>query len=118
MTPEERKKAMNFHNQMNYFEAEDKKDYWKACGTAILSGELGMVDKWCSFVNKQFDNTFSCGDLLDELLQVMTMIKAGVDHETIKQVISLVYSQTLIDYLYMFVKPELVEAVTPTTNVK
>ena len=48
----------------------------------------------------------------------MTMIKAGVDHEAIKQIVSSVNSQSLIEYLYMFVHPELVQAVTPSPNVK
>lgn len=118
MTQEEKQKALQMHGQMNYFEAQKKKDYWKACGTALLSGEFGMVEKWCSFVDEQADNTVACGDLLDELLQVIALIKAGVDYEKIKTVVSAVNSQTLIDYLYRFIHPELVEAVTPTQNVK
>ena len=118
MTQEEKQKAFQMHEQMRYIEAQNKKEYWKACGTALLSGELGMVEKWCSFVDAQADNASICGALLDELLQTMSMIKAGIDHEAIKQVVSAVNSQTLLDYLYMFVHPEIVAAVTPSTNVK
>jgi len=43
MTPEEKAKANKPHTQREYEVAQGKKDYWKACGTALLTGELEMV---------------------------------------------------------------------------
>ena len=59
---------------------------------------------------------------MDELLQVMTLIKSGVEPETVKGIISSFGNPELVgvltQQLYMFIHPELVEAVTPSQNVK
>ena len=61
MTPEEKARTNKLHTQREYEVAQGKKDYQKACGTALLTGELEMVEKWHNFVDEQADNPFICG---------------------------------------------------------
>ena len=50
--------AVVYHQGRQLDAARAKRDYWKATGSALLNGELGMVEKWCAFVDEQVENPF------------------------------------------------------------
>jgi hypothetical protein len=89
-------------------EAQRKAEYWKTAGMAILANdELGA--KWCEFVDKVANNEVVAGELLDETLQIMSMIKMNIAPEVIAKTVKQVPGgQTIISaYLGAFIHPEI-----------
>ena len=82
--------------------------YWQSAGNYILDNNE-LVQKWNIFVKKQVNDDFINGALLDETLQIMTMIKAGIPSLEIAQTIeNIPGGLTIIDtYLGAFIHPEI-----------
>ena len=82
--------------------------YWQSAGNYILDNNE-LVQKWNIFVEKQVNDDFINGALLDETLQIMTMIKAGIPSSEIAQTIeNIPGGLTIIDtYLGAFIHPEI-----------
>ncbi len=82
--------------------------YWQSAGNYILDNNE-LVQKWNIFVKKQVNDDFINGALLDETLQIMTMIKAGIPSSEIAQTIeNIPGGLTIIDtYLGAFIHPEI-----------
>lgn len=92
--------------------AQRKLGYWQTAGNAILNNdELG--EKWCAFVEEQVNDDMATGVLLDETLQIMTMIRSNMPLEIIAQTVKQIPGgQTIIDeYLSGFVRPEILEGI-------
>lgn len=103
----EGKEVANLIQNIEKEKAKNKIEYWKTAGVALLdNNELGI--KWCVFVEQQANNDFVRGALLDETLQIMSMIKLGVSPEIIAQTVKQIPSgQTILDaYLGAFIHPE------------
>ena len=102
--------------------ARMKIGYWETVGTALLgNGELG--EKWCSFVQSQVNNDFLNGEMIDETLQIISMIKSNIPYEVIAQAIKRISGgRTIIDtYLGAFIHPEVlyeIQSIVDSTNYK
>ena len=92
--------------------AQKKISYWQTAGKALL-GNVELGEKWCMFVEQQANDDFVRGALLDETLQIITMIKANVPFEIIAQTIMQIPSgQSIIDaYLSAFIHPEILHEI-------
>ena len=97
--------------------AQRKIDYWQTAGKAILD-ENELSEKWCAFVEQQANDDFTRGVLLDETLQIMTMIKSNMPFEIIAQTIKKIPNgQTIIDdYLGAFIHPEILYEIQSQMN--
>lgn len=83
-----------------------KKDYWIACGKTLLEDNGNLAHKWEEFVIESI-NSFGEGILIDEMLQIMSMIKMNVPSKQIKEVLDKIESKgTVISYLSGFIHPE------------
>ena len=108
----EKTEVINLMNQFEKERAQAKVAYWINAGSAILDSEVSQA-KWGAFVEKQAADDFARGALIDETLQVMTMLKANLPYEMIAQTVaSLPSGQTILDvYLSEFVHPEIIEGI-------
>ena len=104
----ETKEVASFKNALEKENAQGKIGYWQTVGTAVLDNDE-LSEKWCAFVEKQVNNVVTSGALLDETLQVMTMIKSNMPSEIIAQTIKQIpHGQTVLDsYLRGFIHPEI-----------
>lgn len=89
-------------------EAQMKIGYWQTAGVTLLDS-IELREKWCAFVEQQANDDFARGALLDETLQIMSMIKLGLQPEIIAQTIKQIPSgKTVLDaYLGAFIHPEI-----------
>lgn len=108
----EKKEFVVISNEIKKHEAISKIEYWKKVGSALLDSDE-LIEKWCLFVEQQANDDFSRGALLDETLQIMSMIKLNVPFEVIAQTISNIPSgQTILDsYLSGFIHPEILDEI-------
>ena len=96
--------------EMEIEEARRKVPYRISAGQALLDDET-LNEKWAEFV-KDETNGFGHGVLLDETLQIMGMIKAGVPIAKIRETLSKIASHgTVIDYLSAFIHPKIVSKI-------
>ncbi len=77
--------ATNVIQSYEYAQAQENVDYWKSVGAAILDESL--IEKWNNFVDKRV-NSYLKGSHLNEILQIISMIKANIPYEKIAQVLS------------------------------
>ena len=83
--------------------AIQKADYWINCGCAWLAEDQELSEKWRTFVEKNV-YVYGTGELLDETLQIMSMIKAGFKIELIKTTLEQIPAKdTVIHYLSGFI---------------
>ena len=88
-------------------DARRKMPYRISVGQALLNDEE-LNKKWANFVKNATDG-FGHGLLLDETLQIMGMIKAGVHTDKIRETLSKIESnKTVVNYLRDFINPEIV----------
>ena len=104
----ERNEIITLMGNIEKEKAVKKIGYWETAGTALLDNdELGA--KWCLFVQAQANDDFVRGALLDETLQIISMIKSNISCEVIAQTINQIPGgQTILDaYLPAFINPEI-----------
>ena len=96
--------------EMEIEEARRKAPYRVSVGQALLNDEK-LNEKWANFV-KEATEGFGHGVLLDETLQIMGMIKAGVSTDKIRETLSKISSnRTVVKYLGAFIHPEIVSEI-------
>ena len=100
---------------MNNLEKENvqrKIGYWQIAGSALLEND-GLSEKWSAFVEQQANNDFVRGALLDETLQIMSMIKANVPADKIALTLEQIEGgeTVLDDYLGAFIHPEILDEI-------
>lgn len=107
----EKEEIVSLMNNIELENAQAKINYWKAVGTAMLDESLG--EKWCNFVEKHANDDYTRGVFLDEMLQIISMIKANIPYETIAQVLSQIPDEKSIvhNYLGAFIHPEILEEI-------
>lgn len=101
--------------------ARNKMGYWKEAGSALLASDgQGLVEKWCDFVDKHVTSDFTKGELLDEMLQIMSMIKLNLPYEVIaKTVMQIPDGLIIIDYyLGAFIHPEILDNIKSYMNTR
>lgn len=92
--------------EMEIEDARRKAPYRISAGQALLNDET-LNGKWADFV-KEATNGFGHGVLLDETLQIMGMIKAGVPTDKIRETLSKIpNNRTVVNYLGAFIHPEI-----------
>lgn len=108
----EKTEVIALMNNIEKGKAQRKIGYWQTVGTALLGNDELSV-RWCAFVEQQANDDFARGALLDETLQVMTMIKSNMPSEIIAQTIKQIPSgQTILDaYLGAFIHPEILDEI-------
>ena len=111
--------ALNLMREIESGVARSKIGYWKEAGMALL-GNDDLGEKWCEFVESQANDFFKRGLLLDETLQIISMIKANVPFKAISQVIGFIQNGQIIldEYLGMFVRPEILNEINSNVNKK
>lgn len=93
--------------EMQIDDARRKAPYRISAGQALLDNEE-LNEKWANFV-KDAISGFGHGALLDETLQIMGMIKAGVPTDKIRETLSKIpNNRTVINYLGAFIHPEII----------
>lgn len=98
-------------------EARKMAPYRISVGQALLNDDE-LNEKWAKFVNFSSNDKFYSGTHLDEMLQIIGMVKAGVPSEKIKEALSNYGSKgTLIHYLKEFIDPEIISEIE-TDNSK
>lgn len=96
--------------QMEIEDARRKESYRISVGQALLDNEE-LNKKWENFVHDS-TNGFGHGILLDETLQIMGMIKAGIPTEKIRETLSKIpNNRTVVNYLGAFIHPEIVSEI-------
>ena len=101
---------LKMKEKMEIEDARQKAPYRISAGQALLDDET-LNGKWADFVNKA-TNGFDHGALLDETLQSMGMMKAGVPADKIRETLSKIPSnRTIVNYLGAFIHPEIVSEI-------
>ena len=96
--------------EMEIEDARRKAPYRISAGQALLDDDE-LNEKWANFV-KDATEGFGHGVLLDETLQIMGMIKAGVPTDKIRETLSKIGSnKTVVNYLGEFIYPEIVSEI-------
>ena len=107
-----------FLKEKEKMELEDairKAPYRISVGQALLDNDE-LNEKWSNFVTDS-TNGFGHGLLLDETLQIMGMIKAGVPSKKIRETLSKIpNNRTIINYLSAFIHPEIVSEIDLYSN--
>lgn len=113
----ETKDIINLINSIEKEKAKLKMGYWKATGTAMLHQD-GLDKKWNEFVERKVNE--DGGILLDETLQIISMIKANIPSLVIRRTINQISSgKTILDeYLPMFVYPEIIAKIKNPNPLK
>ena len=105
--------ARNFMEQKEKMDKEDaikKMPYRISVGQSLLN-DKNLNEKWAEFV-KNTTEGFGHGILLDETLQIMGMIKAGVPTDKIREALSKIgNNKTVVNYLGAFIHPEIVSEI-------
>ena len=100
--------AVRFVQQKEKLEREEaasKKKYRILVGQAFLDDEL-LKEKWAEFVTKRSEG-FAPGHLLDDTIQIMGMVKAGVSTDKIREILSNMSGyKTVLEHLGAFLPPE------------
>lgn len=87
-----------------------------ASGKALLDNDE-LKTKWESFVHKSTEG-FECGVLIDETIQIMALIKAGVPTKEIQSILKTHPNKgTIITYLGAFVHPEIIMKITGEEDI-
>lgn len=85
-----------------------KKDYWISCGNVLFEDDEALKQKWAAFVVENINGAYT-GIGIDELLQVMSMIKMQVPSEVVWEVIQQMPEKDFVMYnLGLFVHPEFI----------
>lgn len=105
-------KVFERQSKMELEKAKRKIDYWQTVGTSILDNDE-LSKKWCAFVEKQANDSFARGILIDETLQILSMIKSNKSPDEIAQTIKQIPSgRTILDaYLSEFVNPDILSEI-------
>ena len=101
---------MKKKEELEIEDARRKMPYRISVGQALLNDEE-LNEKWANFV-KEATEGFGHGVLLDETLQIMGMIKAGVPTDKIRDTLSKIgNNKTVVNYLGSFIHPEIVSEI-------
>lgn len=116
MENDEVRKFIKIKEELEIAEARRKMPYRISVGQALLDDEV-LNEKWANFV-KDATEGFGHGVLLDETLQIMGMIKAGVPTDKIRETLSKIGSnKTVVTYLGAFFHPEIVSEIDLNNNM-
>ena len=89
-------------------QANAKKDYWISCGSVLFEGDEALKQKWTAFVVENINGAYT-GIGIDELLQVMSMIKMQVPSNIVCEVIQQMPEKEFVMYnIGQFVHPEFI----------
>jgi len=95
-------------------QSNKKKDYWISCGDVLFDEDESLKQKWSSFVVENINGAYA-GIGIDEILQIISMIKMQVPSHIIGAVIEQMPERDFLMYnLGLFVHPELI----PTIGVR
>ena len=104
------KEFLKMKEEMEIEDARRKAPYRISAGQALLDDET-LNKKWADFVNDS-TNGFGHGVLLDETLQIMGMVKAGVPTDKIRETLAKIpNNRTVVNYLGAFIHPEIVSEI-------
>ena len=85
-------------------------------GKALLDNDE-LKTKWETFVHKSTEGV-GCGVLIDETIQVMGLIKAGVSPKEIQSILKTHPNKgTIVTYLGAFVHPEIIMEITGEEDI-
>lgn len=116
MENDEVRKFIKIKEEIEIEDARRKMPYRISVGQALLDDEV-LNEKWANFV-KDATEGFGHGVLLDETLQIMGMIKAGVPTDKIRETLSKIGSnKTVVTYLGAFFHPEIVSEIDLNNNM-
>lgn len=115
----EKEEVISLMNKIEKEKAQRKIDYWQTVGSSFLESD-GLGEKWCSFVEQQANDDFARGALIDETLQIISMIKSNIPTEKIALTIEQISGgQTILDdYLGAFIHPEILDEIKSYLNSK
>lgn len=104
----EKKEVITLMQNIEKEKAKNKIGYWQTVGISFLDNDV-LREKWCAFVESQANDDYTRGSLLDETLQIISMIKSNVPSEVIAQTIKQIpEGQTILhEYLGAFIHPEI-----------
>ena len=99
-------------NSIEQIKAKRKIKYWQIVGSALLE-DMGLADEWCDFVEMQAYDEFERGALIDESLQILSMINAHYLPELIAEAVSKLPEGRLIltEKLVNFVHPDILKEI-------
>ena len=104
------KEFLKKKEEMEIEDARRKAPYRISAGQALLDDET-LNKKWADFVNDS-TNGLGHGVLLDETLQIMGMVKAGVPTDKIRETLAKIpNNRTVVNYLGAFIHPEIVSEI-------
>lgn len=116
MENDEVRKFIKIKEEIEIADARRKMPYRISVGQALLDDEV-LNEKWANFV-KDVTEGFGHGVLLDETLQIMGMIKAGVPTDKIRETLSKIRNnKTVVTYLGAFFHPEIVFEIDLNNNM-
>ena len=116
MENDEVRKFIKIKEEIEIADARRKMPYRISVGQALLDDEV-LNEKWANFV-KDATEGFGHGVLLDETLQIMGMIKAGVPTDKIRETLSKIgNNKTVVTYLSAFFHPEIVFEIDLNNNM-
>ncbi len=115
----DKRELVNIMQKIEQNKAVAKMGYWKTVGEALLESD-GLSEKWDYFVESQVKDPFARGDLIDETLQIMSMIKGNLPVSTIAQTIERIPGgQTILDsYLCAFIHPDILDEIQSQISTK
>ena len=97
-------------------QANGKKDYWISCGDVLFDGDESLKQKWYSFVVENINGTYA-GIGVDEILQIISMVKMQVPSHIIGEVLEQMPERDFVMYnLELFVHPELIPTIGSRTT--
>ena len=111
--------AMLFKQKFEQMQAVKKMNYWKQTGIALLEG-TGLEEKWCSFVKSQIEDEYIRGAFIDEILQVISMIKLDIPYKVISQIIQNIPDDNKIfkSNLNMFIDSSIINEIYSNIKIK
>ena len=94
-----------------------KGEYLKTVDSFLFAAEE-LSEKWVAFVDEQVNINFIRGTLMDETLQIITMIKSNAPVQVIAQTINQIPGRrTVLDTnLEAFINPEILEEIKSCMN--
>jgi len=109
LTPETKRIAINFHNEVDRKRAKEMMPVWQSVGREFL--DEGLHKKWNDFV-KECAEGIGSGACLNETVMVLGLIKADTNPKIIKKIINgMKNNRTVISYLGEFVHPKVMHEI-------
>jgi len=102
---------IDYRMKEELYRARRQEPFRISLGKALLDNDE-LKAKWESFVHESTEGC-ECGVLIDETIQVMGLIKAGVSPKEIQSILKTHPNKgTIVTYLEAFVNPEIIMEIT------